>query len=544
METSRRSSSSSSRRRRPAGERARLRRSVWPLLLCALACALLIDLPGVALAAAAAAAAASAASPSPASQLAAWEAALWSHYEDCSSSSHTTPHTIAQATHTQSTADDRPPTDAAQRTLSDTPKRAAGRDDTARTAGSTRLDDGTKAKQTDDAQADAAAAALRARGRPLLPAAARGRPLLTLVMIVKNEFRSLAATLNSVLGAVDRYSIVDTGSTDGSVEFINGWFRKHLESDQYALHHAPFVDFSTTRNLALRLAGNESEFILFLNGDDRLVKGRELRAFLEQRRFLRGVDESMYIVPIDYGGLSVGRSERLSRSSNHFVSDWPNDDYRHWRYEGVTHEVYVCQEALQTGVEMIYTPTDSFHIYHDVTFDTQESKRERFKLDVELLLREIQTASPDGSVPANRARSIYYLAQSYYNLGDLRSAAEWYQRRVHTNYPRPTPVGSDNEKARSYSMLASISGRMGGQREEVERYLLQAHAHCPTSHTLFQLASFYTDAASDKPKATHYAHLSAEYVRDPSKASLVCGDDRTMVAQQITQLMHRIKKMK
>lgn len=144
----------------------------------------------------------------------------------------------------------------------------------------------------------------RLPSRPALPASAKGKPLVTLCMIVKNERASLVSTLNSVLGHVDRYSILDTGSTDGSLELMEAWFRTHLDQQQEAeaqeggdrqwqLHRGPFVDFSTTRNEALRLAGSASEFVLFLNGDDRLVHGARMRRWLEERRWMRGIEEEM-----------------------------------------------------------------------------------------------------------------------------------------------------------------------------------------------------------------------------------------------------------
>ena len=179
-----------------------------------------------------------------------------------------------------------------------------------------------------------------------------------------------------------------------------------------------------------------------MNGDDRLVGGAAMRAFLNRKRGLTALDEAIYIIPIDYGGLATGRSERLARSRNHFVPDWPNDDWNHWRYEGVTHEAYLCNKALHTGAQIIYTD-GSFYVYHDVTYDTNERKESRFKLDIKLLLEEIQT-KPDRH---NTPRSIYYLAQSYYNIGEFDSAYEWYLKRVDANYPRPTPLGEDNEKA-------------------------------------------------------------------------------------------------
>jgi glycosyltransferase involved in cell wall biosynthesis len=380
----------------------------------------------------------------------------------------------------------------------------------------------------------------KSKNRPTLPASARNRPLVTLVMIVKNEIRSLPSTLNSVLSFVDRISILDTGSTDGSDLFIERWCAANLYADQWALHRGKFVDFSTTRNEALKLAGNISEFILFLNGDDRLVNGRAMRPYLEERRFLTAFEDSMYIVPIHYGGVSKGRSERISRSANHFVHNWPNDPMKHWRYEGVTHEVYVNQKALQAGLKIEYVPDDQFHIYHDISFDTKESKKERFELDVKLLLVDLRSDSATSK--ANRARNLFYLAQSYFNLEDYAQAYRWFQERLKSNYPRPTDPEADNEKSRSAAMMASAASRLGKSKEEVERLLLAAHNYCATGYSSMAVAKFLNDVLKNPTEAMRYARLSQQYISGRKEASMTCGDDQTLVQQQLPDLIARIEK--
>src|SRR4029079_14860510 len=47
-------------------------------------------------------------------------------------------------------------------------------------------------------------------------AMANARPLLSLVIIVKNEVRGIRETIESVKPFVDRYTILDTGSTAGT----------------------------------------------------------------------------------------------------------------------------------------------------------------------------------------------------------------------------------------------------------------------------------------------------------------------------------------
>ena len=100
------------------------------------------------------------------------------------------------------------------------------------------------------------------------------RPLLELVMIVKNEAASIEATIRSVQHVVDHYTILDTGSTDGTPALIRAAFAR--QGVPGAVHSGPFVDFGATRNRAIELAGFRCVFVLMLSGDETL---RPVRCF-------------------------------------------------------------------------------------------------------------------------------------------------------------------------------------------------------------------------------------------------------------------------
>ena len=70
-------------------------------------------------------------------------------------------------------------------------------------------------------------------------------PLISLVMIVKNEAAILRETLERVRPIVDEWVIVDTGSTDGTQAII---------SEYGPVNELAFEDFVTTKNKALALA--------------------------------------------------------------------------------------------------------------------------------------------------------------------------------------------------------------------------------------------------------------------------------------------------
>ena len=360
------------------------------------------------------------------------------------------------------------------------------------------------------------------------------QPLLSLVMIVKDEVAGLELTLESTRGHVDQYCLLDTGSTDGTLEVIRRFFDSLPGSVSRELFQEPFVDFSTTRNRALQLAGQHTEFVLMLNGDDRLVGGADMRAFLSSRRGMTAIDEAIYIIPIDYGGVATGRSERLARTRNHFVPDWPHDALNHWRFEGVTHEAYVCNAALQQGAQIIYT-SGEFGVYHDISQDTPDKKSARFELDIQLLLADLHAHPASFNAP----RNMYYLAQSYYNLERFDEATEWYLKRVDVNYVRPTPWGEDNEKHRAYTLLAYMADKQSRPSGAVEKYWKKSWEACPAAYSLYSLARHYRDHG-DTEKARKAAEKCKKVLSRGSP--VVCNGDDVLTQKQLPALMHSLRQ--
>ncbi|NPV79254.1 MAG: glycosyltransferase [Firmicutes bacterium] len=95
-------------------------------------------------------------------------------------------------------------------------------------------------------------------GRP------RRRPTLSLCMIVKNEERFLARCLDSVKDVVDEMIIVDTGSTDRTVEIAKSYGAK-------VYFHEWKNDFAEARNASLEKA--TGDWILVMDADEVLAPG-------------------------------------------------------------------------------------------------------------------------------------------------------------------------------------------------------------------------------------------------------------------------------
>ena len=92
-------------------------------------------------------------------------------------------------------------------------------------------------------------------------------------MIAKNEERVLARCLASVRAIVDEIILVDTGSTDRTVEIA--------ESFGARVYHAPWEnDFSKVRNVSLSYA--TKDWILVLDADEEIdaTDHAQLKSFM------------------------------------------------------------------------------------------------------------------------------------------------------------------------------------------------------------------------------------------------------------------------
>ena len=76
-------------------------------------------------------------------------------------------------------------------------------------------------------------------------------PKICLNMIVKNESKIIERLLTSVVGFIDEIFIVDTGSSDNTIEKITEFMKNNNIKGQVLQHH--FVNFGLTRSFALEM---------------------------------------------------------------------------------------------------------------------------------------------------------------------------------------------------------------------------------------------------------------------------------------------------
>ncbi|TIT93618.1 MAG: glycosyl transferase, partial [Mesorhizobium sp.] len=216
---------------------------------------------------------------------------------------------------------------------------------------------------------------------------------LCLNMIVKNEIANLQRCLVAVADYIDCWVIGDTGSNDGSQDFIRSFFAdRNLPGE---LHEFPFHNFEQARNEALDRA-----YASALNYDYLLFDDADMELMVEDAGFRQWLDAPGY---------------RMLQRSGSDLAYWNTRLVRREagaRYHGVTHE-YI---DVPGGVEELRGVWYKDHA-------TGSNRVDKFERDIRLLLEALEKD------PENH-RYWFYLAQSYRDAGRTPEAAVAYAKRA------------------------------------------------------------------------------------------------------------------
>ena len=269
---------------------------------------------------------------------------------------------------------------------------------------------------------------------------------LCLNMIVKNETAILERCLQSAAAHITCWVIGDTGSTDGTPELIERFFKARDIPGE--LHRFPFETFEQARNLALdraRASPLAFDYILFADADMELI--------VHDPAALRGLAAQAYRVR-QQAGISYLNTRLLRR-------DVPA------LYRGVTHEyldVPAGQSEPLTGVSFVDHANGSNRV-------------EKFERDIRLLLAGL-TQSP------MTARYHFYLAQSHRDAGRLEDAARTYAHRIMLGGWDEEVWYSKLQEARCYLKLGRDADFLA---RAIAAYDLRPHRAEP----LWDIANYY-----------------------------------------------------
>lgn len=221
--------------------------------------------------------------------------------------------------------------------------------------------------------------------------------LIHLCIMVKNGGPQFEDMLKKNMPIIDRWTILDTGSTDNTIEIINKTLVGVKEGE---LYQEPFINFRDSRNRCLDLAGKECKFILTL--DDTYVIDGNLKEFLN---IVRGDQfSSSFTLYIQSDDTEYGSNRIIKSDSN-------------LRYIHKIHEVITDKDNINVVI-----PINKAKIL-DGRFDYMEERtHNRKQLDLKLLYEELEEDT-------NNPRTYYYLAQTYNQLKEYEKAFQFFIKR-------------------------------------------------------------------------------------------------------------------
>jgi hypothetical protein len=240
--------------------------------------------------------------------------------------------------------------------------------------------------------------------------------LICYTMIVKNAGSLIEKVLLDNIGLIDRWCILDTGSTDGTQEII----KRVLKNKKGTLYEEPFVDFKVSRNRCLELAGKSCKFIMMLD-DTYSIRG-DLRNFLNEIRGDQFSDSFSLLI----------QSEDNEYYSNRIIKSKTNLRYIHR-----IHEVIDNNNNVNVTI-----PKNKAIIFDNRSEYMEKRTMDRKQFDLQLLFQELEEFPDD-------PRSLYYIAQTYGCISDEVNKAKYFELRI--NHP---VEGYVQEKIDAYFELA------------------------------------------------------------------------------------------
>jgi glycosyltransferase involved in cell wall biosynthesis len=293
--------------------------------------------------------------------------------------------------------------------------------------------------------------------------------LLQLVMIVKNGADTIGKVLESVSSHIDYWSILDTGSTDNTIDII----REKLSKVPGELFQEPFIDFGTSRNRILELAGNRCKYTLMLDDSYVLHGGSHLR------RLIKKGNENGYTIRVtDNKENSEYYSVRLLKSSATI------------RYKYRIHETPSIDNAMNISENDIY-------ILDLKTKKQNQRSYDRFESDLQMLLQEHAEHPRD-------TRIVRYLGVTCMALEQYEEAHKWFKKLL-----KMSNLG-DEEKYIALTNDAVLQYKeLGGTHEDYIRLLERAAKEIPyRAEPYYKLAIMYRQLG-EMEKALKWIHLAA-----------------------------------
>jgi len=223
-------------------------------------------------------------------------------------------------------------------------------------------------------------------------------PKMALVMIVKNESHIIKETLEKMTNYIDYYVISDTGSSDNTIEIIKNYFNeKGIKGEIY---RDRWRDFGFNRTLAFKHASGKSEYMWVIDADDLVVGNLKL-------------PEKM-----DADGYMLTYGDKFTYKRMQIFKNYSEKEYQ-WKYVGLVHEY---PDTKKPGYRKV--PIEGDYFINSRRLGARNLNSKKYERDAKMFERGLIDE-------ISNERYMFYLAQSYYDSGNIKKGIECYEERVH-----------------------------------------------------------------------------------------------------------------
>ena len=220
--------------------------------------------------------------------------------------------------------------------------------------------------------------------------------LINLLIMVKNAGDDFKEILEANIKFIDKFTILDTGSTDNTIDIINSVFKTN--NIKGTLYQRSWKNFRDSRNELFDLAGEDYVFNIML--DDTYILNGDIRQFLSIARSDDVADSYSIFVKDDFMMYS---SNRITKSSKKL------------KYIYKLHEIIEPNKNYEIPSKFGYI-TDNTKPY------MLERTIQRKPYDLQMLFEEMKN-EPDNP------RHIYYIAETYLCFCEYEEAYKYYEKR-------------------------------------------------------------------------------------------------------------------
>ena len=265
------------------------------------------------------------------------------------------------------------------------------------------------------------------------------------VYIIKNEEKNIEKSINSIKDICDEVIIVDTGSTDNSIQIC-----KNLGCKIY--NYKWDNDFSKARNYAISLCSNE--VIIFLDADEYFINPLTQKEKDKIKEYFKKDIDAVGIYEVD-----IEKTTGKQHHTNYVYKIIKNN----LKYKGSIHE-HIFNEHRELRLHL----TNELQLFH--TGYSQEVSQSKVERNLEIL----------NLIKNKKTMDYFYLGRENLFLGNYEKADE-NLNLFFSAKDCDKIVKSNNIAYLAYVYKLSVMGKLKNKysNQEVLEYLLKAKSEIP-----------------------------------------------------------------